>query len=176
MALVRIGELAKRAGVSTSALRYYEEVGILGPAERSQAGYRAYRPEAVGRLQFVQRAKALGLTLTEVRQLIVGPQADAGVQRDRVRHLVAHKIAKTRSRIAELEVLERELALLYIRLTRAPGPECGHIGDCACWLPTDEEVNAMSDEVACCGRECCPDCACVNGDPCDCVDCPCSRN
>lgn len=120
MALIRIGELAKRAGVSTSALRYYEEAGLLRPAERTQAGYRAYSPEAVGRLQFVQRAKAIGLTLIEVRQLVLSPQADAGVDRDRVRHLVAHKIAQTRGRIAELEALKRELELLYVRLTRAP--------------------------------------------------------
>ena len=92
-----------------------------------------------------------------------------------LRHSVAHKIAETRSRIVELEALERELDLLYVRLLRIPGPECGHIGDCACWLPTEEEVNVMAEEVDCCGRQCCPECACVNGGPCDCADCPCDQ-
>ena len=73
---MRIGELAKLAGISTSALRYYEEVGLLGPAARTEAGYRIFRGDAVGRLQFVQRAKALGLSLQEVRQLLASPQAD----------------------------------------------------------------------------------------------------
>src|SRR2546426_185199 len=97
---MRIGELAKLAGISTSALRYYEEAGLLGPARRTEAGYRIYGSEAVGRLQFVQRAKALGLSLQEVRQLLASPLADVGTARDRLRHLVAHKLAETWARVA----------------------------------------------------------------------------
>ena len=55
--------------------------------------------------------------------------------------MVAHKIAWSQARVAELQALEHELQSLYVRLLRVPGPECGHIGDCAFWLPTDEEVN-----------------------------------
>lgn len=172
---MRIGQLAKHAGISTSALRYYEEAGLLHPGERTEAGYRVYGQEAIGRLQFLQRAKALGLSLREIRQLLAGPHADAGDERDRIRHLVAHKIAATRRQIGELQALERELESLYVRLLRVPSPECGHLGDCACWLPTDEEVKVMTEEIACCGQLCCPDCACVRGEPCDCSECPCRR-
>jgi DNA-binding transcriptional MerR regulator len=171
--VMRIGELAKNAGVATSAVRYYEEAGLLSPAVRTEAGYRLYPPEALGRVQFVQRAKSLGLTLGEIRLLLAGPHADTGADRDRLRHLVAHKMAQTRARIAELQALEQELQSLYVRLRRTPGPECGHIGDCACWLPTDEEVNVMAEEVACCGKLCCPEWPCVEGEPCDCAECPC---
>src|ERR671939_410630 len=104
-AAIRIGGLAKLARGSTSALRYYEEAGLLGPAARTEAGYRIYGPEAAGRLQFVQRAKALGLSLEEVRQLLATPPADVAVERDRLRHVVAHKLAETRARIAELHTL-----------------------------------------------------------------------
>lgn len=168
---IRIGELARSAGVSASALRYYEEAGLLRPAVRTEAGYRLYGPEALGRLQFVRRAKDLGLTLAEIRQLLADPNADARAERDRLRHLVAHKIARTQVRIAELQALDHELQSLYVRLLRLPGPECGHIGDCACWLPTDEEVNVMAKEVACCGKLCCPE-----GEPCDCPECPCCQS
>jgi hypothetical protein len=123
-----------------------------------------YGPEAVGRLQFLLRAKTLGLSLDEVRQLLASPLADADEERARLRHLVAHKLAKTKGRIAELLALERELQSLYVRLHRARAPECGHIGDCACWLPTEEEVMNMADEVA--GTEACT-CDCAESD-CEC--------
>ena len=162
--------------MSASALRYYDEAGLLSPAVRTDAGHRLYGPEALGRLEFVQRAKGLGLTLGEIRQLLTDPHGDAGAERARLRHLVAHKIARTQERIAELQALDHELQSLYVRLLRVPGPECGRIGDCACWLPTDEEVNVMANEVACCGKSCCPECACVEGEPCDCPECPCCQS
>ena len=170
---MRIGELAKLVGITTSAVRYYEKEGLIAPAPRTEAGYRVYGAEVVGRLRFLLRAKALGLPLQEVGDLLASVSADADADRDRLRHLVAHKIADTRRRIAELQALNRELESLYVRLLRVPGPGCGHVGDCACWLPTEEEVKIMAEEVACCGELCCPRCSCVQGQPCDCPDCPC---
>ena len=170
---MRIGELAKAVGLSTSALRYYEEAGLLGTPDRTESGYRVYAAEAVGRIQFVQRAKALGLTLREVRELVRSPTTEIAEERNRVRHVVAHKLAQTKRRVSELQSLERELESLYLRLVRAPDPGCGHIGACACWLPTEEEVKRMAKEVACCGELCCPACSCSDGEPCDCPDCPC---
>ena len=173
---MRIGQLAKAAGITTSALRYYDEVGLLGPSGRTEAGYRVYAAEALGRLQFIQRAKALGISLQEVGELVSSPDPDAELGRQRLRHLVAHKLADVRKRAAELQALDRELEALYLRLLRAPGPECRHLGDCACWLPTEQEVKEMTDEVACCGKQCCPGCACTRGEPCDCPECPCGQD
>ncbi len=170
---LRIGQLAKQVGISTSALRYYEEAGLLGRPARTASGYRLYPPGAVGRLQFLLRAKALGLTLVEIRQLVEAPVSRAEEQRNRIRHVVAHRLAETQERIAELQALEVELNGLYLRLMRLPAPDCSHLGDCACWLPTEEEVRAMTKEVACCGELCCPACACAKGEPCDCAECPC---
>ncbi len=65
-----IGEVAARAGVSVQALRYYERRGLVQPAARSRAGYRAYPPDAVRLVRFVKRAQALGFTLSEVGELI----------------------------------------------------------------------------------------------------------
>jgi DNA-binding transcriptional MerR regulator len=65
-----IGELARRAGVRPSAIRYYEAKGILRSPGRSANGYRLYGPEAIIRLQFIRRSKRLGLNLAEVREVI----------------------------------------------------------------------------------------------------------
>jgi MerR family Zn(II)-responsive transcriptional regulator of zntA len=171
---VRIGQLASLLGIATSAIRYYEESSLLGPGERTEAGYRLFGPEAFGRVQFIQRAKALGLSLEEIRRLVDGPHTDSERERDALRHVVAHKIAETTSRIKELETLSVELEALYTRLLRQPAPDCGHLGDCGCWLPTREEVMVMTDEIASCDG-CAADCGCAEGEPCDCSDCSCAK-
>lgn len=172
---MRIGEMARRTGVAPSALRYYEDAGLLVPAGRTEAGYRLYGETALGRLAFIRRAQALGLTVRELHDLINAPSLTADADRERVRHLVAHKLDEADRRLQELEELREQLEELYVRMLRAPAPDCGHVGDCACWLPNDEEVKAMAKEVACCGQVCCPGCACRQGLPCDCPDCPCNQ-
>lgn len=68
--LLTIGQLAKQAGLRTSALRFYEEQGLLTPDARSDAGYRQYKPDAVERLRFIQRAQRLGFSLEDIRVLL----------------------------------------------------------------------------------------------------------
>ena len=63
---MKIGEIAKAAGVSTSRIRFYEREGIIPAAGRSANGYRDYPPELVGQLQFIERAQDLGFTLREL--------------------------------------------------------------------------------------------------------------
>jgi DNA-binding transcriptional MerR regulator len=165
---MRIGELAKAGAVSPSLLRYYEEQGLLTPATRTESGYRLYGAEALGRLGFIQRAKSLGLTLREIRQLVQEP-GDTTTDLARLRHAIAHKLAATKQRVAELEALQDELEGLYLRLGRGAAP-CGHIGSCECWLPTREEVKQMIAavrEAACCPCSC-DDC---DDDFCTCCDC-----
>lgn len=69
-----IGQLARRAGVRPSAIRYYEARGILRHPARSSNAYRLYDSEAVALLRFVTDAKALGFSLGEIRQLIASSQ------------------------------------------------------------------------------------------------------
>ncbi|CCF82832.1 heavy metal-responsive transcriptional regulator [Nitrolancea hollandica] len=164
---MRIGELARAAAVSTSLLRYYEEQGLLGPAARSETGYRQYGPDAIGRLAFIQRAKSLGLTLREIRSLVQEP-GDAEADLARLRHIIAHKLADTKQRIAELTALQGELEGLYFRLGRCTTPCDEHIGNCDCWLPTGEEVKQMIADVR--KAECCTCCDC----PCRCDDGTCT--
>lgn len=67
---MQIGQLAKTAGVAIDTVRYYERNGILPPPERHASGYRHYQSTDVARLRFVRRAKALGFTLVEIRELL----------------------------------------------------------------------------------------------------------
>ena len=164
---LRIGDLARRAGVATSALRFYEEAGLLAPSRRTEAGYRVYDQAATGRLEFIRRARALGLSLAEIRDLIASTTLDLQVDRGRVRHAVAHKLLETERRVADLSRLKSELEALYVRLLRSPGLECGHIGDCGCWLPSEEEVMAMNQDIQSVRA-----CDCCDGD-CDCSTCDC---
>lgn len=67
---MKIGELASKAGVNIDTVRYYERQGLLPAPQRLSSGYRQYAPEDVSRLRFVRRAKALGFTLLEIRDLL----------------------------------------------------------------------------------------------------------
>ena len=67
---MKIGELARRTDVGIDTVRYYEQQGLMRPASRMPSGYRLFDEEDVSRLHFIRRAKALGFTLTEIRELL----------------------------------------------------------------------------------------------------------
>ena len=67
---LRIGELATEFGIIPKTIRYYEEIGLLPPPERSPAGYRLYSAADGERLRFIAKAKAIGFTLREIGQIL----------------------------------------------------------------------------------------------------------
>ena len=71
MPLLRISEVARQVGLQPSAIRYYEQIGLLPPAQR-MSGQRRYDSTVLYRLAMVQRARQLGFTLEEIRQLFLG--------------------------------------------------------------------------------------------------------
>lgn len=66
---VQIGDLAKQLGITTRTIRYYEEIGLMGPTERPDGGMRSYRRDEVLRLKFILKMKELGITLKEMQEL-----------------------------------------------------------------------------------------------------------
>jgi len=68
--LVQIGVLAERVGLSLRTVRYYEEVGLVTPSDRTKGGFRLYGPEQEARLRIVKTMKPLGFTLEEMRDLV----------------------------------------------------------------------------------------------------------
>jgi DNA-binding transcriptional MerR regulator len=97
-ATLTIGELARRTGVAPSALRYYEEIGLLPPPARV-SGRRRYAPEAVDVVGAVLFLADVGFTLAEIRQLMAARSRSPGSWRD----LVRRKVAELDERIAEAQ-------------------------------------------------------------------------
>lgn len=126
---MRIGQLAQRSGVAPTALRYYEQLGLLAAPERTEAGYRAYGDEALERLAFIRSAQAVGLTLAEVRE-VVGIREAGEAPCRYVTELIDRRHAEVRSRIAELRRLERELAQLRSRAEHLQPRHCHPSGVC----------------------------------------------
>lgn len=144
----RIGELAERVGLSTPTLRYYEDIGLLESSERSPAGYRLYDATAEARLGFIARAKRLGLSLDEIRDLVqIWDGGDCSATRAQLRHLVAHKIAEVRAQVEELATFERQLEAVYERVAEEISSEpCGDECGCVPELPQTAKI-ALTDEL-----------------------------
>lgn len=120
---MRIGEFADQAGISTKAIRYYEQIGILAPPARTPSGYRAYDHTALGRLEFVRAAQALGLTLGEIRQIIA--LRDHGhAPCTHVTTLLQSRAAELDRRIDQLQQLRGELLQLAERATTLDPRQC----------------------------------------------------
>lgn len=104
-----IGALAKQVGMTAKTIRYYEGLGLLGQAQRSEGGYRCYGEADLARLRFIQGAKALGLSLAEIKAVI--SLWGAGEKPcHHVTELLAEKLAAVDARIAELQRFRGELA------------------------------------------------------------------
>jgi DNA-binding transcriptional MerR regulator len=114
-----IGELARRTGSATSALRYYERIGLLPPAERA-GGRRHYPPASAERIALIRLYQDAGFTLAEIRQLL----AEGGRRRRSWRLLAERKIDELDARIAEAqharELLEHALGCPHRNLLSCP--------------------------------------------------------
>ena len=97
---VGIGLLAKHAGVRIDTVRYYERHGLLAPAGRKASGYRRYGELELKRLRFIRRAKLLGFTLEEIKQLLT-LSSERSVAK--VKQAAQGKLADVEHRLAELE-------------------------------------------------------------------------
>ena len=126
---MRIGELARRSGLAPSAVRYYEQLGLLPEPERTESGYRSYADDTLDRLTFVRSAQAVGLTLAEVGQ-VLGIRDAGEAPCHVVTELIDRRHAEVRARIAELQALEAELAQLQRRAARLEARDCDPSGIC----------------------------------------------
>jgi DNA-binding transcriptional MerR regulator len=115
---MRVGELAKRSGISASTLRYYEKLGLLRPASRSASGYREYTKETLDQLSLIQRAKELGFSLREIRALLARPR---GASRESVLAAVASKLTELEAERRSLGTKERKLRSFRGRVMRDGG-------------------------------------------------------
>ena len=110
-ARLSIGAVARRAGVGIDTIRYYEREGLLPEPQRRASGYRDYRPDAIGRLRFIRRAKDLGFTLEEIRELLA-LSTDRGRGVKGVKQRAERRLAEVEQRIRELQRMKRGLKQL----------------------------------------------------------------
>jgi MerR family copper efflux transcriptional regulator len=97
-----IGAIAKRVGVAIDTIRYYEREGLLPQPARRASGYRSYDDSAIAQLLFIRRAKSLGFTLDEIRDLLaLSADRQRGVRAVKQRAL--QRLAAIDTRIAELQ-------------------------------------------------------------------------
>ena len=121
-----VAVLARRAGISTDSVRYYERVGLLPEPPRSTSGYRRYGEDAVDRIHFIQGAQRLGLRLREIADLLMVrdtgqcPCGDAAV-------LLHNRMEEVNTEIDRLSRLRDQLAEMVVQLPSqdCPNPEPG---------------------------------------------------
>jgi MerR family copper efflux transcriptional regulator len=109
--LMTIGQVANASGMGIQTLRYYEREKLLPAAMRKPSGYRLYQPEAIARLRFIRRAKHLGFSLEEIRQLLKLQDEKPG-NRARVKAIADDKVAALDKKIRDLKRMRTVLAHL----------------------------------------------------------------
>lgn len=113
-----IGELARRTGLSTKAIRYYESIGVLPPSPRGANGYRCYSQADVNRLNLLRRLRLLGISLAEAKSLLVETlDAPCREVQHELAHLIHDRLVVLDQEIAELHHLREELTCCQQQLT-----------------------------------------------------------
>ncbi|KGN31288.1 MerR family transcriptional regulator [Knoellia sinensis KCTC 19936] len=117
---LRVGDLAKSAGVSTDTVRFYEREGLIPPPERTSAGYRSYGQSAVDRLAFIQGCQRIGLRLSDIRDLLAIRDTGECPCEPAEEHL-QRRIAEVDAELERLTVLRAEMAAMAAAL---PSDDC----------------------------------------------------
>ncbi|MGH8945484.1 MAG: MerR family DNA-binding protein [Acidimicrobiia bacterium] len=120
---MQIGDVARKVGLATSAIRFYEEAGLLPEADRTASGYRTYDPSVIDRITFIRAGQAVGLTLAELGEVL--QIRDRGEPPCRhVGELIARRIGEIDERIRELRRLRMDLVALSTAATDIDPDEC----------------------------------------------------
>ena len=125
---MNIGQASKATGVSTKMIRYYESVGLIRPADRTDSNYRDFGERDVRELQFIRRARDLGFSVTEIGHLL-------SLWRDRdrpsreVKAIAEKHVADLDARIAEMQAMADALRTLAKCCAGDDRPDCPILAD-----------------------------------------------
>ena len=125
---LNIGSVAEAAGLPAKTIRYYESIGLIQPAGRRANGYRSYSETDMRTLAFIKRARSLGFSVEEVRELL-DLWRDRSRRSAKVKSLATRHIAALDSKIAELQSMRGALAHLVKRCHGDARPDCPILGD-----------------------------------------------
>lgn len=138
-ARLSIGLVARRTGASVPTVRYYEDIGLLPPAARTEAGQRSYDESSVRRLVFIRRCRDFGFSIEQVREL-VGLVDEPNRPCAEVRDIAAAHLAQVQQKLDELKALEASLSAFVCSCDNAcsggPAVDCTILEDLA--LPADQ--------------------------------------
>jgi len=134
---VNIGKAAKHSGLTTKTIRFYEDIGLVPAAGRDPNGYRRYGEREVNQLRFVHRARSLGFSVEECRELLAlyGDRERASAD---VKALAVARIRDIERKIEELEAMKATLQHLAERCHGDARPNCPILEDLAA-SPADAE-------------------------------------
>ena len=127
---MNIGQAARRSGLSTKMIRYYESIGLLKPATRSDRGYRLYQAKDLHSLAFIKRSRDLGFSLEEVGKLLTLWQDRQRASAD-VKALAMQHIDELNRRIEKLVSLRDTLGELVSHCQGDDRPDCPILKDLA---------------------------------------------
>lgn len=143
-----IGVVARQTGCSVPTIRYYEEIGLLPPGPRTEAGRRVYGDDAVRRLTFIRRCRDFGFSIDQVHELVsLVDQPDRPCLE--VRDIAARHLDQVRGRLAELQALEASMT----QFVRSCDTACA--GGAALDCTILEDLSVPGGAVLIDGRACC---------------------
>lgn len=117
------GELARRSGCHLETIRYYENAGLMPEPERTNSGHRIYAAEQERRLRFILRARELGFTIEELREMLSLADGKGGSCGE-IHTMTRSRIVSIRQKIADLRKLDATLSEISKRCARGDTPDC----------------------------------------------------
>jgi DNA-binding transcriptional MerR regulator len=108
---MKIGELAKKTGLTIDAIRFYEKSGLIKSPQRSTSGYREFNPDSIAAVEFILHCRSLDIPIAEIKKLLNVRSGTAKSCRE-ANQVIDEQLTRLRVRIKELKVLEKNLAQL----------------------------------------------------------------
>ena len=127
---MNIGDAASATGVSAKMIRYYESIGLIAASKRSDAGYRKYGESELHTLRFIRRARSLGFSLEQIRELLSLWQDGSRASKDVKAIALAH-VDELDKRIAEMTAMRDTLKHLAQACAGDHRPDCPILVDLA---------------------------------------------
>ena len=121
--MLKIGEVAERSGMPPKTIRYYEDIGLIGPADRLENSYRTYDETDVHRLRFIHQARGLGFSLKDVATLLAlyGNRKRASHE---VKRLALRHVAELDGKISQMMAIRKALSDLADKCQGDDCPDC----------------------------------------------------